>query len=433
MTPATKVPKVPKADGFSGRQFDRVYARPVGRIVKAWGVSQKRLRQSRAAIVEELADHAQEEVLLAFKDGRLKWADLLRAKRQGRIDSPNLAVDLTLDRALWPGLWDEKAPGALAAILPRMGSTTAARARYKSALLNLHDAAGDFLPAGALVQALGEMTDEHWRAVWAELADLSAASRNRVRSAVSRFLSLFLNDKYHPFRRELMRRMGAFEKEGSAEPRTIELAEFWTLMDALPADAREPLLPCYVTLAATGLRVSEYLQCGPEALRQFPTIAAPGGKTGARSVAVASDLEPVIRAAIPCVIAAAPEPWASTRGTKTPEPYPGVQYDARYARLYGTLRDAAKATGIPASPHYLRHLFGALAVDETNQVFAQHALGHETPGMTAHYAKRKTTREVGEKVGAALMKGRGGGPETPKKYGTGRGTPAPLNASEGTP
>jgi integrase len=402
----TLSPAKARGDGFSGRQFDRVYPEPVGRIVKAWGVSQKRLRQSRAALVEELNDHGQEEVLLAFKSGRYKWADLLRAKRQGRIDSPNLAVDLTLDRPLWPGLWDERKPGALASILPRMGATDGARARYKSALLNLQSAAADFLPDGALVQALGQMSEEDWRTVWEELATLSAASRNRVRSAVSRFLSLFLNDKYHPFRRELMRRMGAFEKEGSAEPRTIELAEFWTLMDALPSDVREPLLPCYVTLAATGMRVSEYLQCGADALRQFPTIAAPGGKTGARSVAVAPELEAVIRAAIPCAIAALPEPWASSRGLKTPEPYPGVQYDARYGRLYAALRAAAKATGIPASPHYLRHLFGALAVDETNQVFAQHALGHETPGMTAHYAKRKTTREVGAKVGAALMRGR---------------------------
>lgn len=402
-----------QGDGFSGRQFDRVYPEPVGRIVKAWGVPQKRIRQSRAAVVEELAANDQEDVLIAFKAGRYKWADLMRIKRQGRIADANLAVDLALDRPLWSGLFDDAAAGAIADTLERMGNTKTSRARYKTAFKNLHDAATDFLPAGAKVSALGALTAEQWRAVWDELHELKPASRNRVRSAISRFLSLFLNDKFHPFRREVMRRMAAFEKEGGAEPRTIELAEFWSLMDALPADVREPLLPCYVTLAATGMRVAEYLQCGVDALRHFPTITAPGGKSGARSVAVAEDLEPVIRQAIPCRIAPAPEPWSSTREAKKPEPYPGVQFDARYRRLYQALADASTATGIPASPHYLRHLFGALAVDETNQVFAQHALGHATPGMTAHYAKRKTTRQVGEKVGAALMRGRPT-PETPR-------------------
>jgi integrase len=391
-----------KGDGFSGRQFDRVFAKPVGRIVRAWGVENKRLRQQRASILQELADHGQEEVLLAFKDRRLGWADVLRAKRQNRIASANLAVDLALHRLLWDGRKGrKKVPGALSLTLPKMGKTQSTRDRYESAFKNLREAAGDFLPDDAIVSALGAMTAEHWDAVWSDMQELSPATRNRVRSAVSRFLSLFLADKYHPTRRTVMQRMGSFEKEKRGEPRTITLDEFWRLMEALPPDTREVLEPCYITLAASGMRIGEYLQCGTESLRRFPTIAVPDGKGGARDVAVAVELEDIVRQALPCRIAPAPAEWLNGE-----ENYPGVQFDARYNRLYDALAAASKTTGIAASPHYLRHLFGALAVKTTNQVSAQHALGHETPGMTAHYAKEKTTQAVGAAVGAALLEGR---------------------------
>ena len=391
-----------KGDGFSGRQFDRVFPKPVGRVVRAWGVENKRLRQQRAAILQELADHGQEEVLLAFKQRRLHWADILRAKRQNRIASANLAVDLALHRPLWDRRKARKLiPGALALTLPRMGKTASTRDRYAVAFDNLRAAAPDFLPDDATVAALGAMTEDDWAAVWGEMAALAPATRNRVRSAVSRFLSLFLADKYHPVRRAVMQRMGAFEKEGAGQPRTITLAEFWRLMDALPPDTREVVEPCFVTLAASGMRVGEYLQCGTESLRRFPTIAIPDGKGGAREVAVAPVLEDVVRQAIPCRVAPAPAEWLTGEAS-----YPGVQFDARYKLLYRVLAAAAKTTGVPASPHYLRHLFGALAVKTTNQVSAQHALGHETPGMTAHYAKEKTTQEVGAAVGAALLAGR---------------------------
>lgn len=386
-----------RGDGFSGRQFDRVFPKPVGRIVRAWGIDSKRQRQARAAIVAELAEHWQEETLVAFRDGRLGWTDLIRAKRQNRIGSATLAVDLALHRPLWD--MGEKR-GALSETLELMGRTRSSRDRYESAFKNLRDAAPELLPADAQVAALAELTADHWASIFAKLHELSPASRNRVRSAVSRFLSLFLADKYHPARRVVMARMGSKERENTGAPRTIDRDEFWRLMEAIPADAREALEPCYITLAATGMRVGEYLQCRADALQRFPTILIPGGKTGAGEVAVDPELEARVRIAIPCNVAPAPAAWL--RG----EPYPGVQRDARYHRLYDALAAAAKATGVPATLHYLRHLFGALAVDNTNAIAAQHALRHKTAGMTAHYAKRKSNREVGEKVGRALMAGR---------------------------
>lgn len=418
-----------KGDGYSGRQFDRVYPAPVGRIVRAWGVSQKRLREQRAAIVQELADHGQEDVLLAFKDGRLKWADLLRAKRQNRIASANLAVDLALHRPLWDSAKGRApVPGAVTQTLEKMGCSDPTRARYGIAFQNLRDAAGDFLPDTAAVTALAQLTADQWGTIWGEMATLSAASRNRVRSAVSRFLSVFLQDKYHPTRRAVMQRMGAFEEEGSATPRTITLEEFWALMAALPDDTRAVCEPCYVTLAATGMRVGEYLQCRAEDIRRFPTIHIPGGKTGEDEVQVAAALEAIVRAAIPCTVGPAPKAWAAGR-----EDYPGVQYDRRYHVLYDAMKAAAEKTGIPCSPHYLRHLFGALAVEGTNQIYAQHALRHKTPGMTAHYAKQKTNRQVGEAVGKALAAGQ---PKPVKSTGrrTGRrakSTPTNPNEHEG--
>jgi hypothetical protein len=57
--------------------------------------------------------------------------------------------------------------------------------------------------------------------------ELSPASRNRVRSAVSAFLTVFLGDKFHPFRRDVMKAMGGMESE-QTPPKEITVDEFWT-------------------------------------------------------------------------------------------------------------------------------------------------------------------------------------------------------------
>lgn len=368
-----------KGDGLSGRQVDVVLPAPVGRVCKAWGTADRKKRAERKQLLFDLVDYGQTDVLVAFRDGDRSWTDLLRAKRTKQLSSASLATDLLLDRELWGE------QGAIATTLPKMGRSQQSRSRYEASFRSLEVASG----GRAVVRTVAGLLGLEWDEVWKQLAKLSPASRNRVRSSVSAFLTVFLGDKYHPFRRQVVKVMGGKEQEGSAVPRTITIEEFRTLLNALP----EPIVPCVVTMAATGMRAAEYLQCTAAHLRRFPTIEIPGGKTGADTVQVARSLEPYVRAAIPCAIAPAP---------KYDGVYPGVQFDRRYKVIYRELREAGKKTGIICSPHYLRHLFAALAVQGTDAVRAQHALRHKTPGMTAHYAKEKSGQVVADAVGKSL-------------------------------
>lgn len=371
-----------KGDGLSGRQVDVVLPEPVGRVCKAWGTDDRKKRAERKQLLFDLVDYGQTDVLVAFRDGDRTWTDLLRAKRTKQLASASLAIDLLLDRELWGE------EGAIAAILPKMGKSAGSRQRYESAFTSLEQATG----GRAVVRTVGGLVGLDWELVWKELAKLSPASRNRIRGTVSAFLTVFLDDKYHPFRRQVIKLMGAKEEEGSKVPRTISLDEFWKIVAKLP----EPVVPCVITLAATGMRVAEYLQCGTEDLRHFPTVHIPGGKSGEDTVQVAPALEAYVRIAIPCALAPAP---------KYSGAYPGVQFDARYKVLYREITKAGKALGIDCTPHYFRHLYAALAVAGTDQVRAQQALRHKTPGMTAHYAKQKSTQGVADAVGEQLKKG----------------------------
>jgi integrase len=368
-----------KGDGLSGRQVDVVLPAPVGRVCKAWGTADRKKRAERKQMLFDLVDYGQIDVLVAFRDGDRTWTDLLHAKRTKQLASASLATDLLLDRELWGE------QGAIATTLAKMGKSQQSRQRYESSFTALEVATG----GRPVVRTVAGLLGLEWDEVWKQLARLSPASRNRMRSAVSAFLTVFLGDKYHPFRRQVVKAMGGKEEEGSAVPRTITLEEFVKLLKLLP----EPVVPCVLTLAATGMRVAEYLQCREAELRRFPTIEIPGGKTGADTVQVARWLEPYVRMAIPCALAPAPKYEGS---------YPGVQFDARYKVLYREIRAASEKLGVACSPHYLRHLFAALAVQSTDPVRAQHALRHKTAGMTAHYAKEKDGQVVAEGVGNRL-------------------------------
>lgn len=376
-------------NGYSGRQFDHVFGGEVGRICKAWGVSGKANREKRASVIFELWDNGQIKVLLAFKDGTHTWQTLLQAKKDQRLGHASLAADLLLAKRLWDykDAQGVQQKGALSQTLPGMGKAEPTRERYASAFRTLRAYAPTLVPDDCTVAVFGRI---EWQQVWTLMKDLAPASRNRVRSAVSRFLTVFLkHDKFHPFRREVMKLMGTFDSEPE-EAKEVTVDEFWQLMEHV----HEALRPSFVALAATGARVGEYLQCGEPALRRFPTIRVPDGKEGSRDVEVAPQLEPLIRQAIPCRVAKAPKVWK------------GVQHDARYKRLYKALRAASITTGIECTPHSLRHFYAAEGVTAFDSVFVQHALGHKTPAMTARYAKRKNNRKVAAAVAGALGTGR---------------------------
>lgn len=368
-----------RRDGLSGKQLDIEIPQPVGRLCKAWGTDKRKERQARRAVVLDLVRAGQLQVLADFKAGRLAWADLLYAKREKRLDADSLSADLSLARDLRV---------AFTEALPKMGKQQSTRGSYREAFDSLFRRAADVFVLGSSVQRLGTAD---WPAVWAtHFADVSPAWRNRVRSAVSAFLTIYLDDRFHPFARATRKKMGSKEKE-PAVPMSISSGEFWSLMEHV-----DPVLvPTYVTLAATGLRVSEYLALTADSLARFPTVTLPTTKAGRPDVVeVDPVLEPYIRAAVPCRL-----PVGRTR-----KPKPGAyrDRDPRYYLLDRQLRRARKATGIPATVHTLRHYFVAEGVKAHPESFVQQAVRHETPEMTARYARQRDSRLVAGTVGKAL-------------------------------
>jgi len=365
------------SDGYGGRQLDLILS-GFGRFVKSWGTDQKAQRRVRRQIVIDLYNAGQLDVLRALMkrptQGGLTWADVLAAKRAKRLGSDSLAADLALSRPLW---------AAIDATLPRMGKSANTRGFYGDVFGSLQTRAAALLPSDAQVKSLG---DVDWSAIWAAFADTSPAWRNRVRASVSAFLTVYLDDKWHPFRRRVVKRAGTKEREPKI-PKSISVEEFWQLM----AHVHEALVPAFVTLAATGMRVGEFLACTERDLARFPTIHVPGGKTGEGTVEVDPELEGYIRSAIPCRI-------ASTKKVARPT------WDQRYRRLQRAIKAASEATGIPATVHTLRHFYASEGVKAQPQGFVQQALRHTTPAMTQRYSTQRDTAAVARSVGRALRK-----------------------------
>lgn len=355
----------------------------IGRFCMRSGATTMAEHRARIALLRRLIEADQLDVIRALQTGDITWAELRQAERKKRLHSDALAADIALARRLWDV---DNAPGAFSSALPRMGRTASTRARYTLAFDQLRRCCSDFLPGNAIVKDLKAVP---WPDAFAALQHLSPASRNRVRSALSAFLTVFLGDKFHPFRRDVMRVLGGMEDEQAA-PREITAAEFWTLLDQMD----DAVKPSFITLAASGMRVGEYLQCDEMSVRRLPTIWIPSGKTGGRETSIAPELVPFVLQAIPCRVAKAPAVWR------------GVQYDARYKRLYKAMAHASDTTGIPCSPHVLRHLYAQLGTDALPESLVQQGLGHATASMTGRYAKRRTTAKVAAAVGRSLVRGK---------------------------
>jgi hypothetical protein len=347
----------------------------IGRVALRTGARTIAEHRARVALFDRLIEAGQVDTIRLLVDGDITWAELRQAQRKNRLHSDTLAADVALARNLWV---------AVTATLKRMGKTESSRTRYELAFAQLKRLAVDFLPTNALVKDLRSL---EWPDVFLALHELSPASRNRVRSAVSAFLTVFLGDKFHPFRRGVMLAIGGMEHE-QTPPKEITVEEFWKNFAKLD----EAIQPIVLTLAGTGLRIGEFLQCDDFSARRLPVIWIPGGKTGANETVIADSLLPFARQAIPCNVA--PRPGV----------HRGVQFDARYKRIWKAMRAASKATGIDWSPHYLRHLYAQLGTDTLPETLVQQGLRHATGAMTAHYAKRKTTAKVATAVGKALMK-----------------------------
>ena len=91
---------------------------------------------------------------------------------------------------------------------------------------------------------VAHLAKTNWRALRADPAFKSAADWNHLRRSLSAFLTTFVGDVYHPFRRQVMKKIKLRKERPRVPDVSVEL--FWRIVAAAPEHAR----PCYVTLAA---------------------------------------------------------------------------------------------------------------------------------------------------------------------------------------
>jgi integrase len=345
----------------------------IGRFRMSSGTRKKTVFDRRVALVRTLAEiDAGPQLLEGLKAGTTTWVTLERAQRRQKLRDPGLAASLELGRNL---------KEAIDATLPRMGNSAATRERYRVALISQ-------------LTALGVLTDttavrDLRREDWGELLDawqVSNATKNGLRRAVSRFLSRYLGGKYHPFRHEVLHEDRWRILKVAPRIRGMEPKIFPKFIRKVPEKERESVM----LLAATGMRVGEYLNDDAIRLDEHGGALIVQGKTGPKTYALDASLVPLAKRVIPCRVAR-----MSVRPKK-------IQNDPRYKRLYRAVRQAGAALGLSVTIHDLRRLFVKIGVKAHGEVMTQYAVGHESPEMTREYARWHAAQEVATTVAKTL-------------------------------
>ena len=341
----------------------------VGRIALSSGTTSKKTLRKLDNMLTELFEDGYLDVLEAIQQRRLTLREVYQAKRAGRMSY--VVSDLLLQKPLWEEVADW---------IPRSARAQASRDRYETSWKGLRKRAP--LEDDARVRDLADLDWTELKRSWPN----SGADWNRMRAAVSRFLTMLLEDKYHPFRREIMNKIPrARESKGRVPDLTPDV--FWDLIAETPEHAR----PAFVTLAVTGMRIrSEYLELEDHHLRPHTrTVAVPGTKT--------EGSEDVIRVG--------EQAWAWIERAVPPP--------LQYRQLYRYFKRAAESIEKPdLTPHDLRHLHGMmLSAAGEPEARIQASLRHEDPSMTRRYTRQRDRGEAAETVDRVLF----GEPEEPDR------------------
>jgi integrase len=325
----------------------------------------------RNALLTRLYDQGRLDLLRAIQTRTYTVTEVYAADRESRLDRLSgeraimarplwAAVETWVGRPLWgeaAATWDGPAPGPT-------------RRRYAVSFKALR-ARGD-LGEHATIETLGG-TD--WRALKASWPK-SDGDWFHLRAAVSHFLTDQLGDVHHPFRREVMRH---FPRAKAAERvPDLDVPTFWRIVNQTPEFVRA----AYVTIAALGLRVGEYLRLqDTDLLPATKQVRIPGTKTAgsAATLPVAEALWPWVRAAVP-----------SPLGYK-------------WLREYWVRARAAVGAG-DIRLHDLRHFTAQLLVNAGRpEAAVQRTLRHATPAMTRRYAMMRDRGENAKALAEVLL------------------------------
>lgn len=331
----------------NARAFRRLERVGLGRVVIPLHTAAPRVAARREALVDQLIDQAQLDVVRALAAGTLSIEVVEAHAREHGLGGAGLSAQLVLAEPLWE---------ALKATLPAMGRADATRLRYAVTVAQLRAR----LPKAEklTVRDLLRVDWERLRATWPG----SASDWMHVRRLLSRFLSLRLGGKLHPVRAEVLARIPtAPEAERVPE---LTPALFHAIVEAARVDVR----PALWTLVLTGMRVGEYLRCTRADLRPAThAVAVPGTKT--RGAAA--------------LVRVAPELWGwINQGIPAP-----LQYKALRLQWKAALRAAGADAGLRL--HDLRHAHGQWAVEAgVPEALVQVSLRHAQASTTRRYTKQ---------------------------------------------
>lgn len=347
---------------MSTKRFKR-YVRGVGLIRNHSGTDRIVEFRYRDGILTELIRLGALDTLRLFKRGALSIADLVAAKREGRLE--HVARELVLHRPL---------KAAVEAWLPTSARAKGSQQRYGVSwghFWKLHP-----LPLEtAVIRELAGVDYHKLLARWGA----SDADWNRFRAALSAFLSRELGSKMHPFRYEVLSRVPRGQESEGRVP-DFDVADFWRIVDK----AHEPVRAVYVAFAVLGAGYADLAPLTKHALRRKSfTVLIRGRKQGRQQpleVAVAPELWPWIEAAIPLPIG---DKWLR-------------KWWKRACRQ-------AKVKGVRM--YDLRHLSGQLGADAglADSAVAVH-LRHSNASTTRRYTRRVVARKVAAAIGSALAR-----------------------------
>ena len=336
----------------------------VGRIAVASGATTSTEFRKRDALLTRLYDQGRLDLLRAIQSGKLNTTEVYAADRMSQLDS------LTGDRALLSAnLWE-----AVKNWTPTSAPAKQTRRRYATSFGTLERSG--VLSSSATV---GELASVDWRALGATWKG-GPSDWNHLRRAVSRFLTLHLGDVHHPLRRQVVKAIPT-RKENSRVP-DLPLTLFWAIVQAAP----EYLRSAYITMAALGLRVGEYLKLTKDHLLPHSlSVRIPGTKTAESATVVRVD-----ERLWPWVVAGVPSPLA-------------------YKWLREYFKRALKAAEAPLDLrlHDLRHCYAQWLVDAgASEARVQVGMRHATAAMTRRYAMQRDKGENAKLMANLLLPAR---------------------------
>ncbi|HEX4560513.1 MAG TPA: tyrosine-type recombinase/integrase [Gemmatimonadales bacterium] len=329
-------------------RIDRVFP-GIGRVAVASGAKTVTEFRKRNDLVTRLAERGRLDLLRALRDGRIGLSELYAADRENRLGF--ITGDIILVRPLWE---------AVPAWVPESARAPETRRRYQVSFGALERS--NILKPQAKI---GDLEHVDWHKLERNWSG-SAADWNHLRRAISRFLSMILGDVHHPFRRHVLSSFPLRREVGRVPDITPSL--FRAVLLHIPEQFR----PAYITLAATGLRVGEYLALTTEHLLPHTcSIRVPGTKTAASVDVIRVDerLWPWIKAAVPAPLAYG------------------------WLRIYWK-RGCATEGAPDLRLHDLRHACGQWLTDAGRpEASVQRTLRHATPDMTRRYTMQRDRGE----------------------------------------